>query len=172
MLSFDRFASLGCMCKEFLFCGGDPRKGQRTGKLHFGYGKGKYLRGPAGSELSDAQKGLYGAGAVFPQPLETPGPSGQEQMFEDSLGWRPKKYLVPGTKEPYYLEGPESNMGRVDMVRVPPRDRDWLWNTGLGSSGFSKKRKRDHKKGVEAAAPDSLERENASILDSNLAHNI
>ncbi|KAF3158288.1 hypothetical protein EYR41_001120 [Orbilia oligospora] len=127
----------GCRCKEFLFYKDDPVKGQKTGRLHFGYTKGRYLRGPAGSRLSAFGKKAYGAGAIFPMSYTKPSDEGE--IFEDLPGGRSEKYFVPGTKEPYYLEGPESDTDKLDAFGRP--SLNWLQNLQFRSSQFSKRKR-------------------------------
>ncbi|KAF3135459.1 hypothetical protein TWF703_006003 [Orbilia oligospora] len=98
---------------------------------------GRYLRGPAGSRLSAFGKKAYGAGAIFPMSYTKPSDEGE--IFEDLPGGRSEKYFVPGTKEPYYLEGPESDTDKLDAFGRP--SLNWLQNLQFRSSQFSKRKR-------------------------------
>ncbi|KAK6503406.1 hypothetical protein TWF481_008426 [Arthrobotrys musiformis] len=129
-----------CMCKEFLFYGGDPMKGQRTGRLHYGYGKGKYLRGPAGRELTAIQKGLFGGGATLPRRK-----GGSRDLEELRNGESFLRALTARTKKPYHLEGPESGMGWDLEDTLAAVRNDFAWDIGQlqGSSRFLRKKRDD-----------------------------
>ncbi|KAF3285574.1 hypothetical protein TWF970_010617 [Orbilia oligospora] len=98
---------------------------------------GRYLRGPAGSRLSALGKETYGAGAIFPMSYTEPREEGE--IFEDLPGGQSEKYFVPGTKEPYYLEGPESDADKLDAFGRP--SLNWLQNLQFRSSQFSKRKR-------------------------------
>ncbi|KAK6520819.1 hypothetical protein TWF506_001062 [Arthrobotrys conoides] len=160
------FAAKCCMCKEFLFYRGDSNKGQRTGKLHFGYENSRYLRGPADSTLTPEQKELFGAAALFPKhESHQQGDSWgvQGEVFEDSQE-RPQKFFVPDTKEPYYLEGPEIEADEVGAPGHP--SLNWLRNIDFQSSQFSK-RKRAVETDPKDTVRDYSQKDTASISGSN-----
>ncbi|KAF3171999.1 hypothetical protein TWF788_009607 [Orbilia oligospora] len=66
-------------------------------------------------------------------------PREEGEIFEDLPGGQSEKYFVPGTKEPYYLEGPESDTDKLDAFGRP--SLNWLQNMQFRSSQFSKRKR-------------------------------
>ncbi|KAK6351459.1 hypothetical protein TWF718_004619 [Orbilia javanica] len=139
-----------CLCKEFLFYDDDPTKSLWSGKLFFGYGKGKYLKGPSNSWLTSAQKEYYGSGSVVPKVPKGQRASDLEMAEEwlDHERQEPKRYNVADTIEPYYLEGPETDPDWIDRQGIPRHDDNRLWSMGFDSSRFLR-RKRGHEENAE-----------------------
>ncbi|KAF3905543.1 hypothetical protein AA313_de0204242 [Arthrobotrys entomopaga] len=98
----------GCVCYEFV----SGKWGQERGALGRLHEKQKgsgstYLKGPPGSQMREKPLERY----IRKNPRVASERTYQEMLDDLGITFANHRKLVPGTNEPYYVEGPNVNIG-------------------------------------------------------------
>ncbi|KAK6503405.1 hypothetical protein TWF481_008425 [Arthrobotrys musiformis] len=139
----------GCKCEEFIALGADDPDRRTGGVLYMNYGRmykgyrGKYLKGSREDYAYKLEHGLPLSRMINRPTNQRLHEILEQAEYSNYMAPRPSsRQLVPGTKEPYYLTGPnedeDSVMDTIARLRALDSEyRPFLPNAALFGVGSS-----------------------------------